>query len=81
MQASKPTDEWAGGKGAGGRMDGRVDEVSGQQGGATGLTEGPGGLGSLGDSGSLACWVGTATACQGRLRHGFRVGIYPNPKQ
>ena len=62
-------------------MDGRVEEMSGQQGRVTGLTEGPGGLGSLGDSGSLACWVGTATACQGRLRHDFRVGVNPKPKQ
>ena len=43
------------------RADGRVEEVSGRQGGVTGLTEELGGLGSLSDSGGLACRVGAAT--------------------
>ena len=63
------------------RADGRVEEASGRQGGVTGLMEELSGLGSLGDSCGLACWVGAATACQGRLCHGVRVRFTPNPKQ
>ena len=63
------------------RADGRVEEASGWQGGVTGLMEALGGLGSLGDSGGLVCWVCAATTCQDRLCHGATVRVTPNPKQ
>ena len=58
-----------------------VEEASGRQDGVTGLMEELGGLGSLGDSGGLVCWVCAATTCQDRLCHGATVRVTPNPKQ
>ena len=89
-RAAKRIDETGGGTGdrkekssgrVGRQADGRVEEASGRQGVATGLMEELGGLECLGESGGLACRVGTTTACQGWLRRSIRIRVIPNPKQ
>ena len=79
MRRIGETDEQADrGRMAGGRTGGRM-EVSGRQDGVTGLIEELGEelgkLGSLGDSGGLACLVGAVMPCQGQVRHFVRYRV------